>query len=105
DTATRKFVYTPASNYNGNDSFDVVISDGKGGTTTSTVTIEITPVNDAPTVAPISITTDEDIPASGQIIANDIDGDVLSYSIETKPERGTGRQSGANSKYVETRKN
>src|SRR5690554_4254437 len=74
DAASGKFVYTPNANYNGNDSFDVVISDGNGGTTTSTVIIEITPVNDAPTATPISLTTDEDVPASGQVLANDIDG-------------------------------
>src|SRR5690554_143988 len=75
DAATGKFVYTPNANYHGNDSFDVVISDGKGGTTTSTVTIDVTPVNDAPTTAPVSLITDEDLPASGQVLAHDIDGD------------------------------
>src|SRR5690606_19887924 len=81
DAATGKFIYTPTANYHGNDSFDVVISDGKGGTTTSTVTIEITPVNDVPTSAPVSLITDEDLPASGQVLAHDIDGDVLNYSV------------------------
>src|SRR5690606_3859271 len=55
DATTGKFIYTPNTNYNGNDSFDVVISDGKGGTTTSMVAVEITPVNDAPTTASISV--------------------------------------------------
>ena len=30
------YTYTPASNYHGSDSFTVVISDGNGGSTTST---------------------------------------------------------------------
>src|SRR5690554_4275961 len=105
DTTTGKFVYTPNPNYNGNDSFDVVVSDGNGGTTTSTVTIEITPVNDAPTTASISVITDEDVPASGQIIANDIDGDVLSYSVATNPANGSVTLDATTGKFIYTPNN
>ncbi|MBX9998516.1 cadherin-like domain-containing protein, partial [Priestia aryabhattai] len=40
------YTYTPNENYNGVDSFSVVVSDGQGGTAVSTVTITILPVND-----------------------------------------------------------
>ena len=39
------FSYTPAADYNGSDSFTVLIDDGNGGTTSSTVSIEVTPVS------------------------------------------------------------
>ncbi|MGF1642380.1 MAG: cadherin-like domain-containing protein, partial [Thiotrichales bacterium] len=42
------FTYTPAADYNGSDSFTYVVSDGKGGTSTATVTIDVKPVNDGP---------------------------------------------------------
>src|SRR5690606_31322784 len=102
DTATGEFIYTPNANYNGSESFDVVISDGKGGTTTNTVTVEITPINDAPTTAAISITTDEDVPASGQTIAADIDGDTLNYAIAIDPANGTVTIDAATGKFVYT---
>jgi len=41
--------YTPDANYNGSDSFTFQADDGQGGTSTGTVSITITPVNDPPT--------------------------------------------------------
>ncbi|HEX6735250.1 MAG TPA: retention module-containing protein, partial [Azonexus sp.] len=46
NATTGTFTYTPNANYNGSDSFVVTISDGNGGTTTSTVSIGVNPVND-----------------------------------------------------------
>jgi hypothetical protein len=40
--------YTPNANFFGSDSFTYTISDGNGGTDTATVSITVTPVNDAP---------------------------------------------------------
>lgn len=87
--ATGSFVYTPNANYNGSDSFTVSISDGNGGTTTSLVSIGVTPVNDGPTASHLNLTTDEDVPVNGAISANDPDGDSLSYSITGNPANGT----------------
>ena len=47
-TAAGSRTYTPALNYNGPDSFTYSISDGNGGSDTATVSITVTPVNDAP---------------------------------------------------------
>ena len=43
------YTYTPASNYNGDDSFGFSVSDGKGGSNTYTMNLTVTSVNDAPT--------------------------------------------------------
>lgn len=43
------FVYTPGANYNGADAFTIVITDGQL-TTEQVVSVNVTPVNDAPTL-------------------------------------------------------
>lgn len=88
DPATGTFVYTPNANYNGSDSFVVTISDGNGGTTTSLVTVGINPVNDAPVSNDQNLVTDEDTPINGQVVASDVDGDSLGYSVSGQPLNG-----------------
>ncbi|MDD5053421.1 MAG: tandem-95 repeat protein, partial [Sulfuricurvum sp.] len=91
---------TPSLNYNGGDSFSVTISDGNGGTATSTVNIGVTPVNDAPipndptnptfdpTTGNYSVSTPEDTAVSGQVVGSDVDGDTLTYAKATDPVHG-----------------
>jgi len=84
------YTYTPATNYNGADSFTATVSDGKGGTTTITINITVTPVNDVPVVtAPANVVTNKNTPVSGSITATDVDGDPLTYTVGTAPANGT----------------
>ncbi|PTO67097.1 Ig-like domain-containing protein, partial [Vibrio splendidus] len=83
------WTYTPNENYNGNDSFTVVVSDGQGGTDTITVNIGVTPVNDLPVGEDVSVTTDEDTPVSGSLTATDADNDQLTFSKGTEPSNGS----------------
>ncbi len=87
--ADGSYTYTPATNYNGNDSFIVTVSDGNGGTDTITVNISVAPVNVAPVGPDQNITTDENTPVNGAIIATDADGDTLSYVLSGSPANGT----------------
>jgi VCBS repeat-containing protein len=81
NTATGAYTYTPAANYNGADSFTVRVNDGKGGYVDSVVALDVTPVTDAPTATTQLLSTDEDTPVSGTVIAQDNDGDALSYQL------------------------
>ncbi|MBH0229758.1 Ig-like domain-containing protein [Halobacillus yeomjeoni] len=82
--------YSPSNDYVGGDSFKVLVSDGKGGTATSTVSINVEPpVNLLPTVDNYTANTELNKAVSGKVIGNDADGDPLTYSIETSPEHGT----------------
>ncbi|MDN2661698.1 tandem-95 repeat protein, partial [Neptunomonas sp. CHC150] len=61
------------------------VSDGNGGTSTATVAVTINAVNDNPTTAGESATTDEDTPVTVDVLANDsdVDGDTLSVDSAT----------------------
>src|SRR5690606_24969081 len=85
---TGEFVYQPNENYHGDDSFVVVVTDPRGNSATSTVSLEFTPVNDAPTSSDQSLQTPEDVPVSGQVVAEDLDGDSLTYSLSGNPANG-----------------
>jgi VCBS repeat-containing protein len=86
------FTYTPTVNFNGSDSFTILISDGNGGTAEQVVAVNVTPVNDAPTAPPSgSVTTAEDTASAAQAIgATDIDGDTLTYSQKSGFEAAHG---------------
>jgi VCBS repeat-containing protein len=106
DQANGTFTYTPDANYNGADSFTIVIDDGQGGTAEQVVSVTVTPVNDAPTApATGSVTTGEDTPSAPTSVgASDIDGDTLSYSVKpgAGAANGTVSFSQANGTYTYT---
>ena len=93
--ANGSYTFTPAANYNGAVPVATyTVSDGKGGTDTSTLTISITPVNDAPIAVNDSYTTQEDTPltiAVPGVLGNDtdVDGDTLTVTEFTQPTNGT----------------
>jgi large repetitive protein len=102
DAATGAFVYTPSANYNGPDSFVVTIADGQGGLTTSTINIGVTPINDSPDTNDQNLETPEDTALSGQVVASDIEGDSLSYSLTTSAAHGTVTINPATGAFVYT---
>jgi gliding motility-associated-like protein len=76
EPATGKILYTPSSNFNGNDSFTYTVKDIEGLTAaTATVTITVTPVNDLPIANPDLATTPEETAISIPVLANDSDVD------------------------------
>ena len=73
--------YTPNANYFGDDSFTFSVSDGLESSSAS-VTLSVTAVNDAPVVAAVSdVSFDEDGSGSVSLTADDVDGDDLSYNV------------------------
>ena len=88
DPASGTFLYTPAANFNGVDSFTISVSDGQGGTATATVTLTVLAVNDAPVAGDVSISTSEDSAVSGGVSATDLDGDSLTYAVGAAPAHG-----------------
>ncbi|WP_157497889.1 VCBS domain-containing protein [Gilvimarinus chinensis] len=85
---TGSFNYQPGLDYVGEDQFTVLIDDGNGGTTEAVVYITVTPLNDPPVTQDLYITTPEDTPVPGGIVASDIDGDALTYTVVDQPAFG-----------------
>ncbi len=98
--ADGSFAYTPASNYNGSDTFTYKANDGHVDSAAATVTITVNAVNDAPVAKSQSVTTAEDTAASITLTASDVDGDSLTYSVVAAPAHGTLSGSGANLTYA-----
>ncbi|WP_037005450.1 Ig-like domain-containing protein, partial [Ectopseudomonas composti] len=72
NTVTGEYTYTPNKDYNGTDSFTIRVYDPSGTYADSVVNVTINPVNDAPVSGPSSISTNEDTPIDGKIIARDV---------------------------------
>lgn len=90
---SRVVTYTPALNFNGQDSFTYQVSDALGASSTSTVSVTVTPVNDLPvTAADISSATSGQ-PRVISVLANDSDVDgalnAASIVITTPATNGT----------------
>jgi uncharacterized protein (TIGR03437 family) len=81
--------YTPNANFNGSDSFTFIVNDGIFDSATATVSITVTPVNDAPTANGTSETTNEDTPKAITLTGNDIEGSTLTYTVVTPPANGS----------------
>src|SRR5207237_1213794 len=81
--------YTPAANYNGPDSFTFKANDGTLNSNVATVTLTVTPVNDAPVATAQSVTTNQDTDKAMTLTATDVDGDTLTYAVVTAPTHGT----------------
>ncbi|WP_155647317.1 VCBS domain-containing protein [Vibrio splendidus] len=70
------WTYTPNENYNGNDSFTVVVSDGNGGTDTITVNVGVLPIEDDS-----EITLETGDSATGEV-TEDVDTDAATDGVQ-----------------------
>ena len=81
DATTGEFIYTPAADFFGADSFGFVASDGELDSNVATVAIDIAPVNDAPVATDAQFVTAEDTVLEGALGAEDVDDDDLVFTL------------------------
>jgi len=90
NASTGAFSYKPAANYYGADSFTFKASDGKLSSNVATISLTITPVNDAPKAVSDAATVKKGLSVSIPVLANDsdVDKDVLKVVSLTAPRYG-----------------
>ena len=85
--------FTPVANYNGPASVTYTVNDNSGATSNvATVSITVTPVNDAPIANNDLASTNEDAPVVINVLGNDTDVEGLnigSVTITVQPANGT----------------
>lgn len=87
--ADGSFTYTPNPGYNGYDSIGFRVDDGALRSEVGYAVINVTPVNDPPTVSPLSVAVDYQTPKQLTLLGVDPDvGDTLTYSVTTPPAHG-----------------
>ncbi len=95
--------YTPAPNFNGVDSFTFKANDTKADSNVATVTVTVSPVNDAPVAVGDSATVTQN---SGlnmiSVLTNDFDadGDTLIVSAVGPASNGTTSTDGLGANYM-----
>jgi len=89
DGAAPKLRYVPKGNFIGADVFTYEVRDGQGATATARMTIQVTPVNDAPSIQSDPMTARA---ATGRQYVYDVnatdpdEGDVLTYALAERPD-------------------
>ncbi|SVC72017.1 uncharacterized protein METZ01_LOCUS324871, partial [marine metagenome] len=88
--ALAEYIYTPDSNYNGEDSFTYHVFDDQDTSDVAQVTITVTPVNDAPVISEISDqVTAEDTPLDISVEVTDVEDDAVVLEIVGVPQHGS----------------
>ena len=84
-----QWTYDPDPNFNGVDDFSFRAGDGSAFSSTVTMSITVTAVNDAPSCTADSSSGAEDGDQTGTVTCTDIEGDFLTYDQAGNPANGT----------------
>lgn len=82
------FTYVPDPDWNGIDSFTYAVWGGLEEIGTALVTITVYPINDQPIAYPQSVETSVNTSVEIFLTGSDVEGDVLSYVVQSGPFHG-----------------
>jgi len=94
------YIYTPAANLNGADSFTFQVNDGTEWSNLATVTIDVAAVNDAPVASPQSVVTQSGVAVTITLSGSDVENDALTYHVLSNPASGTLSGTASNLTYT-----
>ena len=77
---SNRVTVTPAPDFSGTATFEYRVDDGAGGLDVGLVTVNVTPVNDAPVVQAISTSTDENHAVVITLTATDLDSPMVTFT-------------------------
>jgi N-acetylneuraminic acid mutarotase len=80
--------FRPNANYHGSDQFSYTVNNGHAESSPATVSITITSVNDPPLAHSMTLAVNQDTASPLQLMATDIDSNVLTYVITQQPTHG-----------------
>ncbi|MBL3526896.1 MAG: tandem-95 repeat protein [gamma proteobacterium endosymbiont of Lamellibrachia anaximandri] len=83
--ASKVIGYTPNADANGTDTFTVQVDDGTGNPDTIDVTVNIAPVNDAPTIGGTALDGEVGVAYSFTPTSDDTEGDTLTFTATNLP--------------------
>jgi S1-C subfamily serine protease len=81
--------YTPAKNFNGEDTFTYKASDGSDDSNLSTITVIVNPINDPPVVEELSLSTTLNTEIFAEFDGSDVDENTLIYKVVVNPKNGS----------------
>ncbi|WP_420641694.1 Ig-like domain-containing protein [Candidatus Leptofilum sp.] len=100
--ASKAISYTPLANYNGSDSFMILVTDGNGGADAITVNVTINPINDDPVAVDDTSATPPDTAVTINVLDNDTDpeDDSLTITAVTQGSKGSVTHDGSTLTYT-----
>ena len=94
--------FTPDTDFNGIASFTFLAYDGSSYSETTTITITVNAINDAPVSVDDSSSTSENISVDIELTATDIEDDNLTYSVVSSATNGSVSISDSIATYTPT---
>lgn len=82
-------VYTPTTDFVGTDSFTFRSHDGRDFSNVSTITLNVTAVNDAPVALAQTISTTRNSNVAIDLVATDAEREPITYTLVSSPTHGT----------------
>lgn len=86
--STGGITYHPIQDYSGKDTFTFKVTSGGDESSPATVSIHVTPINDAPTLDDVALKTEEDTKAKITLTAADIDSSSVHFYLTETPAHG-----------------